>query len=190
MNQEIFNNNIKRYLGEYFKNSGYIYSHGCFFLNRKNGFRDIVSFDFDGNKSYRLFIGIDYPYDQEVDKKSPPEGARIFKYFTGGSLSNEPRDFTFNNSGQLKSHIERFKVYFEKEISLNYFATIKTPEDYADHLPDIECITKYEIYKNLDLISKAKLEAEKILTIYKNMHDIKKIKDFIECDVQDFLKKN
>lgn len=187
MTKDGFDDVLQKILGEKFKKLEYMFSDSCFFLNRSNSFRNVVSFDFNGDDSFRVFIGIDYPYDQLFDVDSPPEGARLCKYYTGGSLSAIPRDIAFRNEKHLIENLERFKAYFDREIKNGFFGSVKTAEDYADSLPEVECIVKYEIYKRESIFDKASQEAEAILESYKNMLDIPKIKTFIEDDVKVFL---
>jgi hypothetical protein len=185
-----FQKELVKVLGDMFKHLNYKFCDSCFFLNRDDGFRNIVSFDFDGENSYRIFIGIDYPYDQIVDDGLPPEGARLSHFFTGGSLSGKPTDFVFKNTFQLQCHLDRFKTYFLNKIQDDFFGAVQTPEDYADNLPEVECIVKYEIYKKEVIPAKAVREAKIILENYKNMLDIPKIKTFIEEDVEVFIRIN
>jgi len=190
MKEDQFSDLVKKLLSDTFEQLGYKFSDDCFFLNRSNGFSNVVSFDFDGNKSFRVFVGVDYPYDQEFDKDVPPEGARLCRYFTGGSLSENPKDIFFKNEQQLIQHLERFKGFFVNVIKPDFFDAVKTPEDYADSLPETECIVKFEIYKNEKVNKKAIDEAKVVIDSYKNMLDIPKIKRFIDNEVKAFLSAN
>ncbi len=187
MKEEQFFSLVKKTLGHDFEKLGYRFYEDCFFQNRDDGFRNVVSFDFDGNNSFRIFVGIDYPYDQVVDSNIPPDGARLNRYFTGGSLSSTARDIFFKDDTQLMQQLDRFSVFFTNEIKDGFFGVVKTPEDYADNLPEIECIVKFEIYKNEKVFEKAIEQAKVILNSYKNMLDIPKIKNFIDCNVKVFL---
>jgi hypothetical protein len=129
MTEKDFEKELCKVLGETFNGIGYEFNDSCFFLNRTNGFRNIVSFDFDGKNSFRILVGIDYPYDEVVDLSVPPDGARLCYFFTGGSFSPKPKDFVFKNSVQLAQHLERFKAYFDNEIDQGFFGAVNTPED-------------------------------------------------------------
>lgn len=190
MKKDRFVDILNNTLGATFEALSYRFCDDCFFLNRSDGFRDLVSFDFDGDKSFRIFVGVDYPYDQTFDASTPPEGARLCRYFTGGSLSESPKDIFFKNEQQLTQHLERFREFFVSTIKPIFFDAVRTPEDYADSLPDAECIVKYEIYKKEKVNHKAVREAKIVIDTYQHMLDIKKIKDFIDNDVKIFLSSN
>jgi hypothetical protein len=190
MKNTTFENCLVNVLGDSFKILNYKYSDCCFFKNRVDGFRNIVSFDFDEKNSFRVFVGIDYPYDVEFVENVPPEGARLYRFFTGGSLSDLPRDITFKNASHLEAQLERFRDYFSENINNDFFCLANTPEDYADNLTEVECIVKYEIYKREAIIDKAVREARVILESYREMSDIPKIRKFIDDDVKVYLKSN
>lgn len=187
MLRERFNDLVKMLLSDTFEKLGYKFSDDCFFLNRSSGFRNVVSFDFDGNRSFRVFVGIDYPYDQVFDVSAPPEGARLCCYFTGGSLSEIPKDIFFKDEPQLVNHLDRFKVYFLDVIKPDFFDVVNTPENYADSLPATECIARFEIYRNEGLQKKAADEAKLVIDSYKGMLDIPEIRKFINDELKPFV---
>lgn len=187
MTEDDFEIELNTNLNEAFKNLGYKYQDACFFKNKGNGIRNLISFDFDGGNSFRVFVGIDYIYDQEVDYDAPPDGALLYRYFTGGSLSDTPKDIYFKNKEHLSKILDRFMRYFSSEIENGFFDVVQNPEDYADNLTEDDCIAKYQIYKKELLFDKARQEAYVILDSYKNMLDIPKIKEFIDTDVKVFL---
>lgn len=190
MTLEDFDEVLVKELARLKSDFGYNFYDSCFFLNRKHGLRNLIAFDFDGKSSFRIIVGINYPYDSEqVDISLPPDGARLCYFFSGGSLVSQPRDFRFKAKSDLQKHLGRFFNYFVHTLDNEFFASVNTPEQYADSLGEDECIAKFEIYKKIGSIVKAGEQAEIVIDRYMNMTDIPKIFDYIDKEIKPFLEK-
>jgi hypothetical protein len=164
-----FDQVIKSVLNATLIDKGYIYEDDCYFLNGSDSLTYCIGFDFVDN-SYRVFIGVHRRSDGENFDK-PPEGAYLSRYFTGGSLSSEPKDFKFRSEDELRKYLVRLNNNFDNLI-FPFFDSASNLEQYADELSVVECMVSYEIYQELNLKEKALQEGKIVLEQYKNMRDI------------------
>ncbi|WP_193165555.1 hypothetical protein [Microbulbifer hainanensis] len=151
---------------------GFLYRDLCYFKNHSSGLTSMISLDFDG-ESFRVFLGVSRQQERP-DKGSPPEGAYLYSYFTGGSLSNHPKDITFKGAEGLRNKIGRLRKSLEGVI-FPFFSPSASVELYADNLRSSECMVAYDIYQELGLKRKAIEAGKVVLEHYKNMRDIPKI---------------
>lgn len=186
MNDADFYKEVDSCLGDFLRAENFRYRDGDYYRQRNGIFRDLISFDFDGGNSYRVMIGIDYPYDEDVDISDPPEGALLAYYFSGGGLSEAPRDFPASSGKQISSGIERIRMSY-KDVIKSFFDSVTTPEEYANNLTDADCVARYQIYKREGLLDKARKEAAFVLQSYNGMRDVGKIDSFLTHEIEPFL---
>ena len=174
---------LKSELDGIFLDKGYSVDDFCYFLNKENSLTYCVSFDFEGG-SYRVFVGVARrTVDEDLDKA--PEGAYLHRFFTGGSLSTSPKDFSFKSEKDLRSHLIRLKNNLQNLI-FPFLESVTDLEEYADSLSEADCLVSYEIYQELGLKDKAAQKGQVVLDHYKNMRDIEKI-DMKLGEIEDFL---
>jgi len=168
---------IRKTLDAQLLSQGYVYDDFCYFIEGEDKLGYLINIDLTKPNEYRVFVGVNYP-DAEYDKSKAPDGVRLYRYFTGGGLSLTTKDFKFQCEDTLNKHLSRLASNLNT-IIFSFFNSIDSLEKYSVELSNVECINKYEIYRDLGIHNKAREAGMLIKSEYKNMLDIESIRQYV-----------
>ena len=124
-----FSKSVNKKIEPFLVERGFIYSDGKFIRENHSGVRSMITFDNRGVEKNSFIIMI-FVNSVELDDD---QGAHCLKYFTGGSLSDVPRNLPCNSSDVLDGRLQRFIENYD-EIIENYLSSFKECADIADSL--------------------------------------------------------
>jgi hypothetical protein len=127
-----FSKAVESQLGAFLGAAGFEHHDRVFSRDRGDGLLNLIAFDNGGRnpKTFRLMLGFN-----ARTLPPPSTGFVHVRYFTGGSLSDSPRDLSCDTPDALRSRLERFRECFDSIVQ-PFFQSITTKSQLADTLSE------------------------------------------------------
>lgn len=111
---------------------GYAFDKGVYCRETETDLRRIITFDYNcrTHKSFRVMVGVN---SSVVDEGY---GLYLLKYFTGGSLSDTPREIPCADEMRTRQSLTRVRDNLDTMI-LPFLESVQSPEQLVDMIEEL-----------------------------------------------------